>query len=218
MSAAPDTLKAGHRQGFSRRWSPWLFATIAMLGTAFGVVSLGVLLYIMASDGFSGLSWDFLTSFPSRKAEEAGILAALMGTLWVMSLTCLFFIPLGRGGCYIPGGIRKPQLVHPSHRNQHQYPGGGSICGLRAAGAGGVRQRAEPGVQHHRRRGHVDTPCLTAHHRGRPRRVEICAALHERGGYGAGGHQVAGGLAPSAALGNAGGADGHNSGLGTGDW
>ena len=97
MSAAPDTLKAGHRQGFSRRWSPWLFATIAMLGTAFGVVSLGVLLYIMASDGFSGLSWDFLTSFPSRKAEEAGILAALMGTLWVMSLTCLFFIPLGVG-------------------------------------------------------------------------------------------------------------------------
>ena len=97
MSAAPDTLKAAHRQGFSRRWSPWLFATIAMLGTAFGVVSLGVLLYIMASDGFSGLSWDFLTSFPSRKAEEAGILAALMGTLWVMSLTCLFFIPLGVG-------------------------------------------------------------------------------------------------------------------------
>ena len=97
MSAAPDTLNAGHRQGFSRRWSPWLFATIAMLGTAFGVVSLGVLLYIMASDGFSGLSWDFLTSFPSRKAEEAGILAALMGTLWVMSLTCLFFIPLGVG-------------------------------------------------------------------------------------------------------------------------
>ena len=182
MSAAPDTLKAGHRQGFSRRWSPWLFATIAMLGTAFGVVSLGVLLYIMASDGFSGLSWDFLTSFPSRKAEEAGNLAALMGTLWVMSLTCLFFIPLGVGAAiYLEEFASRNWFTRLIETNISTLAGVPSVVyGL--LGLAVFVNGLNLGVQHHRRRGHVDTPCLTAHHRGRPRRVEICAAFHERGG------------------------------------
>jgi phosphate transport system permease protein len=49
------------------------------------------------SDGFARLSWEFLTSFPSRRAENAGILSALVGTLWVISLTALFAFPIGVG-------------------------------------------------------------------------------------------------------------------------
>lgn len=81
----------------TRRWATWSFAGLAFAATAFGVLCLAVLLFIVFKDGILGLDWNFITSFPSRKPELAGILAALMGTLWVMGFTCLFFIPVGVG-------------------------------------------------------------------------------------------------------------------------
>jgi len=38
-----------------------------------------------------------LTSFPSRRAENAGIYAALLGTLWVITLTAMLAVPVGIG-------------------------------------------------------------------------------------------------------------------------
>ena len=46
----------------------------------------------------SGLSWlsiDFFTNFTSRFAEQAGIKAAIAGSMWVLFLTASFAIPLG---------------------------------------------------------------------------------------------------------------------------
>jgi phosphate transport system permease protein len=64
------------------------------------VSALLVLLLLVGSvvyDGFSRLSLSFLTSFPSRKAENAGILAAWTGSAWLLILTILFALPLGVG-------------------------------------------------------------------------------------------------------------------------
>ena len=80
-----------------RRWSSWTFAGLAIAATAFGVLALAVLLFIVFKDGIGGLDWNFLTSFPSRKPEDAGAKAALLGTLWVMGFTSLFSIPVGVG-------------------------------------------------------------------------------------------------------------------------
>lgn len=80
-----------------RRWSSWTFAGLAIAATAFGVLALAVLLFIVLKDGIGGLDWNFLTSFPSRKPEDAGAKAALLGTLWVMGFTSLFSIPVGVG-------------------------------------------------------------------------------------------------------------------------
>jgi len=55
------------------------------------------MLFTIARDGVANVTWDFLTSFPSRKPELAGAKAALLGTLWVMGFTSLFSIPLGVG-------------------------------------------------------------------------------------------------------------------------
>ncbi len=41
--------------------------------------------------------WEFLTSFPSRRPETAGILPALVGTASLMGLTALLAIPIGLG-------------------------------------------------------------------------------------------------------------------------
>ncbi|MBK9246277.1 MAG: phosphate ABC transporter permease PstA [Burkholderiales bacterium] len=46
-------------------------------------------------DGAHRLTWDFFTSFPSRRAGEAGILSAWVGTTFVMLTTMLAAVPLG---------------------------------------------------------------------------------------------------------------------------
>ncbi len=73
------------------------FVGLGMLATAFGVFAVGVLLFDVATDGVGVLNWDFLNSFPSRTAEEAGVKPALLGTLWVMAFTALFAVPVGIG-------------------------------------------------------------------------------------------------------------------------
>ena len=60
------------------------------------VVFLGVLLVDVAADGVGLLSWEFLTSFPSRiEPETSGIQSALLGTLALMALCALFIVPVG---------------------------------------------------------------------------------------------------------------------------
>lgn len=72
-----------------------MFALLGLLATLAGVVALAVLLLDVAQRGLGALSWTFLTSFPSRFPEQAGIKSALAGTLWVISLTALFAFPVG---------------------------------------------------------------------------------------------------------------------------
>ena len=54
------------------------------------VIALGLLLALIGDlvvDGAGRISWDFLTSFPSRRAARAGILSAWVGTSLVMLVT-----------------------------------------------------------------------------------------------------------------------------------
>jgi len=78
-----------------RRRAARVFALACRLITWSGVVLLGVLLVHVSREGFQWLDWDFLTSFPSRFAERAGIKSALMGTLWLIGGTGAVSIPLG---------------------------------------------------------------------------------------------------------------------------
>ena len=73
------------------------FAGLALLATLFGVVMLAVLLVDLVTDGLPMISWGFVTSFPSRFTERAGVLPALAGSLWVVGFTALIAFPLGVG-------------------------------------------------------------------------------------------------------------------------
>lgn len=57
--------------------------------------ALAVLLFDILSDGIGRLSWNFLTSYPSRRPEAAGILPALAGSVYVIGLTALMAVPIG---------------------------------------------------------------------------------------------------------------------------
>jgi phosphate transport system permease protein len=51
----------------------------------------------VARDGLRWVSWDFLTRYPSRIPERAGIKSAILGSLWMMALTAAISFPLGVG-------------------------------------------------------------------------------------------------------------------------
>ncbi len=79
-----------------------LFAGFGIFCTFFGVVILLFFLIDICIDGIGRISWDFMTSLPSRLPERAGILTALAGTLWVLVLTAVIAVPVGVGaGIYL---------------------------------------------------------------------------------------------------------------------
>ncbi|MAP37245.1 MAG: phosphate ABC transporter, permease protein PstA, partial [Chloroflexi bacterium] len=55
------------------------------------------LLYEVLTTGLPWLNWQFITDYPSRHPEEAGLFSALMGTVWLMAMTAIFTVPVGVG-------------------------------------------------------------------------------------------------------------------------
>jgi phosphate transport system permease protein len=74
-----------------------LLQSMGLLVVILALIALGALLLDILTDGLARLSLNFLTSFPSRRPEQAGIYPALIGSLYVMVLTAVFAVPLGVG-------------------------------------------------------------------------------------------------------------------------
>ncbi|CAD7769464.1 Binding-protein-dependent transport system innermembrane component [Candidatus Methanoperedenaceae archaeon GB50] len=74
-----------------------LFTIVCFISTMVGVLLLFLLLWDVFTRGLPWLSWDFLTSFPSRFPERAGIKSALFGSIWLILLTAAFAVPIGVG-------------------------------------------------------------------------------------------------------------------------
>lgn len=74
-----------------------IFHSIFILCTLVGVIFLIILLFRIFQDGFKHLNWKFITSLPSRFPQKAGILTALVGSIYVILLTAIFAIPVGVG-------------------------------------------------------------------------------------------------------------------------
>jgi phosphate transport system permease protein len=84
------------RSGLSRR--KLLDKVFILLGLAVMFSCLGllaILFFDLVRDGADRFGWDFLTQFPSRKAEKAGILSAWVGTSMIMLVTALVALPVG---------------------------------------------------------------------------------------------------------------------------
>ena len=80
-----------------RRRNDVIFQALALLVLCTALASLVALIVGVWIDGAGRLSWDFLTGFPSRNAEQAGIWHALMGSLFVIAVTALIAVPIGVG-------------------------------------------------------------------------------------------------------------------------
>lgn len=80
------------RQALARA-SSWVLLAASLVGL--GV--LLILLYDTVETGASRLSWEFLTSYPSRFAERAGLRSSLLGSVWVMGVTVIAAFPVAIG-------------------------------------------------------------------------------------------------------------------------
>lgn len=72
-----------------------LFAWCGLAAMVFAVCVLLFLLAMLGLEGGRRLGWDFLTSYPSRAPDRAGILPACVGTVLVMLVTACASVPLG---------------------------------------------------------------------------------------------------------------------------
>ncbi|MBI3053249.1 MAG: phosphate ABC transporter permease PstA [Betaproteobacteria bacterium] len=79
-----------------KRWDV-IFGVVGLLALMVGVLTFAALFIEMVIQGLPRLSWDFFTSFPSRKPDQAGILSAWIGSILVMVVTALAAVPLGVG-------------------------------------------------------------------------------------------------------------------------
>jgi len=80
-----------------KRWD-LIFATIGVFALMVGVLTFVALFAGMVMDGAHRLSWDFFVNFPSRRAADAGILSAWVGSTLVMLVTAVTAIPVGVAG------------------------------------------------------------------------------------------------------------------------
>ncbi|OCS88582.1 phosphate ABC transporter permease PstA [Caryophanon tenue] len=88
-----------------------LWKYLFMLAVGIALASLVVLLFRIITQGTEYLTWDFLTSFASRFPEQAGVKAALIGSLWLMLVVAPVSMTLGIGtAIYLEEYAKKNKL------------------------------------------------------------------------------------------------------------
>ena len=91
-----------------RRRRETIFVGLGIASTLFALVTLAALLIDLGVAGFSRLNWDFFVNFPSRRAAQAGILSAWVGSLLVILTTAVIGVFLGvSAGIYLEEYARR---------------------------------------------------------------------------------------------------------------
>lgn len=88
------------------------FSRLCATITWSSVLLLGVLLYQVSAEGFAWLDWQFVSSFPSRFPERAGIKSAVVGTLWLIGLVAAISIPVGVSSALYLEEFAKPGRIN----------------------------------------------------------------------------------------------------------
>jgi phosphate transport system permease protein len=113
-----------------------IFETIGMIVMMVGILVLAALFIQLAVDGLTRIDGRFFMEFPSRRAGQAGILSAWVGSLLVMLVTALAAVPIGvAAGIYLEEYARKGWISEIIEINVTNLAGVPSIIyGLLALG------------------------------------------------------------------------------------
>jgi phosphate transport system permease protein len=82
---------------YRRNRSELAFQVLAIVAMSASLGVLAFLLLTIFESGLTRLNFDFLSGFPSRRAERAGIYPALLGSIYLMIVTACFAVPIGVG-------------------------------------------------------------------------------------------------------------------------
>ncbi len=88
-----------------------VFKALCLTSTAIALFVLALLLADALREGLPWLNLQFLTNFPSRFPEKAGIKSALWGSVWLIAMTALFSIPIGIGAALYLEEYAKDSLL-----------------------------------------------------------------------------------------------------------
>ncbi len=72
-----------------------VFTALFFSSVVVGVLVLAWLLIEVFVESVGWLDWQFLSSYSSRHPDQAGVLAPIAGTFWVIILTALMTVPVG---------------------------------------------------------------------------------------------------------------------------
>lgn len=119
-----------------RKRNDFLFAALGFAALSFAFITFVALFVDMLVDGWPRLNLKFFTEFASRRAENAGILAAWVGTFLIMLVTAVVAVPIGvAAGIYLEEYGRRNWLTHLIEININNLAGVPSIVyGLLALG------------------------------------------------------------------------------------
>lgn len=79
-----------------------IFAVVGLIALMIGLLALLVLFIDLVMDGYPRFNLEFFSNFPSRRAGQAGLLSAWVGSVLVMIVTFLFAVPMGvAAGVYL---------------------------------------------------------------------------------------------------------------------
>ena len=85
-----------------------LFSIIGLIALMIGLMTLFTLFLDLIADGYPRFNLDFLSNFPSRRAANAGLLSAWVGSVLVMTVTFLTAVPMGvAAGLYLEEYAKK---------------------------------------------------------------------------------------------------------------
>ena len=83
------------RRQARRKWMGRGFHGLCLLSVCIALGMLAVLLIYLLQQGVTGIDWSFLTSFPSRHPDKAGIKAAMLGSIYVVLVAGVVSFTLG---------------------------------------------------------------------------------------------------------------------------
>lgn len=114
----------------------FIFALVGMLVIASLTITLLILFLDLVLDGYPRFTLDFFSNFPSRKALQAGILSAWIGSALVLLVTFVVAVPLGvAAGVYLEEYAKKNWISDLIEINVSNLAGVPSIIyGLLALG------------------------------------------------------------------------------------
>ena len=93
MAVIPQT--EFQRRRARRKWMGRAFHGLCLLSVAIALGMLVVLLVYLFIQGVTGINWNFLTSFASRHPDQAGIKAAMLGSIYVVVIAGVVAFTLG---------------------------------------------------------------------------------------------------------------------------
>lgn len=89
-----------------------LAAIVIFIFTGIVLLTLVAIIYHVVSRGFSGLSWEFLTSAPRRSGKLGGIYPMIINTFYLTGLALSISAPIGIGAAvFMTEYFRKGRLV-----------------------------------------------------------------------------------------------------------